>query len=403
MKKVILSILCLFVVIAMSNCSGSSKQLTDQEILVKIYEAMNGPNWKGSDGENWLSDKPLGEWKGVKVNDEGRVIALAVQGDTVRELIPADIGGLTELEELTINIRNNEIDNIIPAEIGKLIKLKFLRLSLSFFIPNEDRPVLPDLTALVNLEKLFLSGFKGAIPENIAQLSKLRNLYLGSFEWKIPESICGLSNLEHLDVITSSQPEGAVPDCIGRLSKLKRLKIEYSLGFAGAIKQPNAKFPESIWDLTNLEYLSLRTLSNTGGPIPGDKVAKMTNLETMAVADCGIMGTIPVESFASGKLTDLSLYRNNLTGNIPSEIGNCPKLRYIHLDKNQLTGVIPTEIAKCLNLSYLTLDENQLTGNIPEGLAKCEKLSTLNLSGNQLSPNIPAALKAHPNYSKFKF
>lgn len=379
MKKEILSIACFFVVIAMSSCSVSSNQLTDQEILVKIYNAMNGPNWKGSDGENWLSDKPIGEWKGVKINDEGRVIALAVQGDTVRELIPAEIAGLTELEELTINIKKNEIANIIPTEIEKLTKLKLLRLSLSFFIPNDDRPILPDLSSLVNLEHLYLSGFKGTIPESISQLIKLRTLHLGSFEWEIPESICELANLEQLDIVTSSQPEGAMPDCIGKLRNLKRLKIDYSLGSAGAIKQPNAKFPESIWDLTNLEYLYLRTISNTGGPIPGDKVARMTNLKSICVADCGITGTIPVEFFTSGKLTEISLYRNELTGNIPTEIGNCPKLRYIHLDNNQLTGSIPNEIANCPNLSNLTLNENQL------------------------SPDIPKALKAHPNFSKFKF
>ncbi len=362
-----------------TESNSSAEKLTDQEILVKIYNSMNGPNWNESDGVNWLSEKPLGEWKGVKINEEGRVIALSVKGDVVSEVIPAEIGGLTELEELTINIKKNEVANIIPAEIGKLTKLKNLRLSLSFFIPNNDRPVLPDLSALVNLENLFLSAFKGAIPENIGKLSKLRTLHLGSFEWKIPESICGLSNLEQLAIVSSAQPEGAVPDCIGNLSNLKSLKIDYSLGSAGAIKQPNAKFPESIWELTNLEYLYLRTISNSGGPLPGDKIAKMTNLETIAVADCGITGTIPTALFASGKLTDVTLNRNELTGNIPTEIGNCPKLRYIHLAKNQLSGSIPSEIANCPNLSNLTLNENQL------------------------SPNIPAALKAHKNFSNFKF
>lgn len=373
-------ILCLLAITAIIGCSGSSfKQLTDHEILEEIYFAMNGPQWNDSESENWLSDKPIGEWKGVTTNDEGRVVKLIIEADTVIRVIPAGIGGLSALEELTITIKNNNVANIIPTEIGELTNLKQLKLKLSFFIPMENRPVLPDLTTLVNLEHLYLSGFKGAIPENIGQLKKLESLYLGSFEWKIPESICGLTNLEKLEIVSTSQPEGAVPECIGKLSNLKRLKIDYSLGMAGAIKQPNAKFPESVWDLTNLEYLNLRTVSNSGGPIPGDKVAKMTNLNSLTINDCGVTGEIPSELFLSGKLTDLIIYRNELTGSIPIEIGNC------------------------LKLSTIKLTHNQLTGNIPEELAKCEKLSTCDLSGNQISPNIPKAIKEHPKFSNFKF
>lgn len=380
MKKVFLTMACLFMVIALISCSGSApKQLTDREILVKIYETMNGPNWKEADGENWNSDKPIEEWKGVKVNDEGRVISLAIQGDSLQGLIPAEIGGLTELEQLTIDWRELKMPNVIPAEIGKLTKLKVLRIRTFLYGSKSDMPEFPDLTTLVNLEDLFLSGFRGAIPENIGKLSKLHSLRLQGFEGEIPESICALTNLEKLLLTSTFQPENAVPDCIGKLSSLKFLTIDYSTGWAGGIEQPNAKFPESIWDLTNLEELSLRAISNTGGPIPGDKVAKMTHLKMINIGECGITGTIPAEFFTSDKLTKFSIYKNNLTGSIPAEVGNCVTLR------------------------SLSLNENQLTGNIPAELAKCKELNNCDLSGNQLSPELPAALKAHPKFSNFKF
>ena len=368
----------LFVVIAMIGCGGPAKQLTDKEILVKIYEGMNGPNWTEPHGENWLSDKPIGEWKGVEINDEGRVITLRIIGDSVRGLIPAEIGGLTELEQLFLYSRNFDIPNVIPAEIGKLTKLKILSLT-AYTSPKQDSPVLPDISALVNLERLLLTRFGGAIPEYIGQLGKLRIFTFSGFEGKIPESICKLTDLEELFLSTSNQPEGEVPACIGNLSKLKSLRIDYSTGFAGGINEVNANFPESVWDLTNLEYLFLRSISNTGGPIPSDKVVKMTTLKNITIASCGITGTIPAGFFASGKLADLSIYQNKLTGSIPTEIGNC------------------------VNLSTLRLTQNQLSGTIPAELAKCEKLNLFDLSGNELSPNIPAALKAHPNFSKFKF
>ena len=377
MKKVFLTMACLVLVIALISCAGPAKPLTDREILVTIYEAMNGPEWQGDEGDNWLSDKPIDEWEGVKTNEEGRVIALRIAGDNVRGIFPAEMGGLTELEQLFISARDCDVPDVIPAEIGKLTKMH--SLSITVHTRKQDKPVLPDLSALVNLEKLYVKGFGGAIPENIAQLSNLRILGLHGFEGEIPESLCELTELGELSITMPNPPNGGVPDCIGRLSKLTFLNMDFSIGIADENKEPMAGFPESIWDLTSLEHLTMNVLSSTGGPIPGDKVAKMTNLKSLTLNNCGIRGTIPAEIFASGKLTHLSISQNNLTGTIPAEIGNCLKLNTLRLNKNQLTG------------------------NVPETLAKCEKLSICDLSGNQLSSELPAALKAHPKFSNFKF
>ena len=410
MKKVFLSsIVCLFIVMALSSCGGGSSskqltdgdtissdgdslnqitdgenlsdyggdafnQLTDREILVKIYEALNGPEWDEYAKENWLTDKPIGEWRSVKTNDDGRVIELDLYE---RGIIPAEIGGLSELEKLSIKMTDLGFDNVIPAEIGRLKKLKYLWLSAAN-TPTPDNTILPNISMLKNLEELVVLGLGGAIPENIGQLRKLRKLHLWRFEGKIPVSICELIALEELRLITSSQPVGAVPENIGRLSKLKLLEIDYNK-WEIEIDQPNAKFPESVWDLTNLENLKMGSLSNTGGPIPGDKVAKMTNLKEIIIVKCGIAGPIPAELFASDRMSWIAFSKNKLTGIIPTEIGNCRNLRYIHLA------------------------DNQLSGNIPEELANCKKLFGCYLYGNQLSPDIPPALKKHPKFSEFVF
>ena len=402
MKKLLLSIVCVVVVIAMISCGGSPKQLTDQEILVKIYEAMNGPNWKGAENENWLSDKPIEEWSGVKVNDEGRVIELRIKGDSVRGFFPAEIGGLSELENLYLFSRECDVPSVISPEIGKLTKLNHLTIIVRTKL-GSDKPILPNISTLVNLEKLYVEGFGGSIPENISQLSKLGILELHGFDDKIPESISKLAGLEKLFITMPNQPDGGVPDCIGKLSNLKLLSIEFNTKSSGLNNEINAKFPESIWDITNLENLTMRSLSNTGGPIPSDKVAKMTNLKSINISNCGITGTIPVEFFASDKLFNLDLSKNKFTGSIPSEIANCPKLSVLNLSNNQLTGNIPVGVAKSENFSTLNLSNNQLTGNIPEGLGKYKSFFIFDLSGNQLSPNIPVDLKAHPDFSKFKF
>ena len=47
---------------------------TDRDALVTLYNATSGGGWGNND--NWLSDKPLGEWHGVDVDDSGGVVRL---------------------------------------------------------------------------------------------------------------------------------------------------------------------------------------------------------------------------------------------------------------------------------------------------------------------------------------
>ena len=74
--------------------SGSVE--TDREALIALYNATDGENWRNID--NWLSDAPLGEWKGVTTDDNGRVITLALDKSDLSGEIPAELGNLANLE-----------------------------------------------------------------------------------------------------------------------------------------------------------------------------------------------------------------------------------------------------------------------------------------------------------------
>ena len=97
--------------------SGSVE--TDREALVALYNAKGGENWPRN--EKWLSDAPLGEWRGVTTNDDGRVIELNLSLNKLSGELPPELVSLSNLEWLILSI--NELSGEIPAELGSLANL----------------------------------------------------------------------------------------------------------------------------------------------------------------------------------------------------------------------------------------------------------------------------------------
>ena len=129
--------------------SGSAE--TDREALVALYNATDGENWAGS--ASWLSDAPLGRWKGVTTNVDGRVTKLELFFNNLSGEIPPELGSLSKFEALDLGF--NALSGEIPAELGSLSNLESLVLNdndLSGEIPAE-------LGSLSNLRSLSL-GFK---------------------------------------------------------------------------------------------------------------------------------------------------------------------------------------------------------------------------------------------------
>ena len=149
--------------------SGSVE--TDREALVALYNATDGENWNQSD--NWLSDAPLGEWKGV-LTDDRRVVVLYLGDNGLTGEIPAELGSLSNLTALYLD--TNALSGEIPPELGSLSNLTDLSLyhnALSGAIPAE-------LGSLSNLAELDLrnNALSGAIPAELGSLSNLTNLRL---------------------------------------------------------------------------------------------------------------------------------------------------------------------------------------------------------------------------------
>ena len=114
---------------------------------------------------NWLSNKPLSKWKGIKViencDNDFIVKSIEFQNNFLFGRLPKLIGNLINLQELVL-INNKYLTGKIPLEIFKLNNLKVLDLFNNYFlgcIPKE-------IEKLKNLEILNLSSnkLKGEIP-----------------------------------------------------------------------------------------------------------------------------------------------------------------------------------------------------------------------------------------------
>ena len=99
----------------------------DREILIKFYHDTGGGNWKRND--NWCSEKPIDEWYGVYVDDNGRVLEILLHSNNLKgkgtlsgctalwrlecydnQLTSLDVSGCTALEWLDCN--NNQLTSL---------------------------------------------------------------------------------------------------------------------------------------------------------------------------------------------------------------------------------------------------------------------------------------------------
>ncbi|MDE2754214.1 MAG: Ig-like domain-containing protein, partial [Gemmatimonadota bacterium] len=78
--------------------AGGGGGSSDREVLVALYNATDGPNWKFDN--HWLTAAPLGDWAGVDTDASGRVVRLDLSYNDLTGKIPPELGNLERLEEL---------------------------------------------------------------------------------------------------------------------------------------------------------------------------------------------------------------------------------------------------------------------------------------------------------------
>ena len=389
----------------------------DRAVLVALYNATDGPNWVRKD--NWLSDRPIGEWFGVKTNAEGRVTGISLftdvsTGNGLSGTIPSELGNLADLRRL--DLRHNQLSGSIPPELGNLSNLGILWLfsnQLSGFIPRE-------LGNLSNLYYLSLSNnrLSGSIPSELGNLSEMEELLLhgNQLSGSIPPSLGNLTKMNRLQLHNNGNLSGPMPDSFTNLENLEDLWLHntgvcaptdaafqaWLAGIQGksgvencVTASPDRAALVALYNATNgpnwttrINWLSDRPIGEWYG-VTTDLSDRVTGL---VLQSNQLSGSIPSELRDLSNLQRLWLNGNSLSGNIPSSLGSLSNLRQLSLHSNSLSGSIPPSLGNLSNLTGLWLNGNSLSGSIPSSLGDLNRLEDLELNFNQLTGSIPTSL-----------
>ena len=389
----------------------------DREALVALYNAADGANWTNND--NWLSDAPIGEWYGVTVDSNGRVIGLNLYNTGLGGEIPQELGNLTALRALSLE--NNRLSGEIPQELGNLTALQALNLGdnrLSGEIPQElgnltalqalnlggnqlSGEIPPWFGSLQNLSWLFLydNQLSGEIPPELGSLAKLRRLFLSDnrLSGEIPQEFGSLTNLSSL-FLSDNELSGCMPDSLlgvpdNDFSELSPLPCSY--GTTEGSPEMDKAALVALYNATdgpnwtnNSNWLSDAPVGEWHG-VTADPNGRVVAL---SLVNKGLVGKIPPELSGLTNLYQLDLSLNQLSGGIPMELGSLTNLLKLRLNRNQFSGEIPLKLGDLTNLQDLNLAGNQLSGEIPMELGSITSLQTLFLGNNQLSGEAPSWL-----------
>lgn len=285
--------------VAVSQEMAPVSRRSDSLALVAIYNAI-GSTESWNPDRLWDLNKPMSDWYGIKLNDEGRVINLKFLKATVKEdwTIPDAISELTELTDL-----------------------RFIDCKVT-----------------------------GTMPEGIYDLTKLVSLYLtnNTVAWSLSPRIAGMTNLKDLYIDQNPNITGTIPTEVGQLKKLVNFNVSQT-GITGAI-------PAEMSGCDALVNLMAFKTNITGIP---DNFDKWGSLKLVQVyGNKGLTGPLPASLGHGAKLTSIWMYECNFEGNIPESWSNLPSTcTQIRIQDNKLSGVIPAAVRAHANWSRWTADK----------------------------------------------
>ncbi|XP_050944114.1 probable leucine-rich repeat receptor-like serine/threonine-protein kinase At3g14840 isoform X1 [Cucumis melo] len=281
------------------------------------------------------------------------VTKIRLRSQNLPGTLPPQIAKLPYLEEL--DLARNYLSGSIPPEWGltKLVNLSVLGNQLTGPIPKE----IGNISTLKELV-LEVNQFSGSLPQELGNLKNLKRLLVSSnkFTGELPSSLGKITTMTDFR-ISDNHFTGSIPNFIRNWPKLQKLAIQAS-GLSGPI-------PPEIGRLTLLDDLRISDLNGGSSPFPPVNI--LENLKTLILRSCNIIGMLPprLNGLENTKTIDFSF--NKLTGPIPPGFEALKKVDRIFLTGNMLSGSVPRwmlEEGENIDLSYnkFTQTDFQATG-----------------------------------------
>ena len=236
-----------------------------RELLMSLYNSMDGANWVKAKKSNWGSDEDISVWGGITVANDA-ITRIDLSGFGLKGSLPGIIGNLSSLTYLNLS-SNPKLTGSLPAEIGNLF-------NLATFLAET-------------------TGLEGSLPAAMGSLQKLTNLQLNN------------NNIT-----------GTIPAEWAGMTALKDLGL-YNTKISGPL--PAALF--TGWK--HIGSLMLHSNPNLTGSLP-EALGNMTTDNTkfnVHLYDCNFTGGIP-ESWGNipAVSAELRLYGNKLTESVPASV-----------------------------------------------------------------------------------
>lgn len=241
----------------------------EREALVALYDAAGGDNW--TNNENWCSDKPVDEWFGISVNEDGYVSEISLLWNNMQGTLPGEIVDLKYIESIRLQ-GNLQLGGLLPEGFWGLTNLKGLSLAEC--------------------------SFSGEIPEDIANLKKLKSLLLVSNNFKGPilEYIKNLE-LNSLD-IRDNAFSGTIPGELAKLWDNESITVlDFNIGWFNLF---TGEVPKEMIEHPKWKYMWGGVVQNEGLTNVSPDIIPAPEFEFEDMQGRNIMSS---EIFAENKLT----------------------------------------------------------------------------------------------------
>ncbi|PRP79017.1 putative leucine-rich repeat receptor-like protein kinase [Planoprotostelium fungivorum] len=263
------------------------------------------------------------------------------------------------------------LNGSLPLSMSQLESLQYLYASGN----NITGSIPQNMSTSIVFFYLYNNQLTGSLPSWLSQCNGMVYLSLGGgnrLTGVIPD-ISNMINLEQLD-LSGNSLSGVIPSDLTALKSLRVLNLNHN-NISGTFP---ALYP------ANLQYVDFIGSSLTGTLYD---TSSYQNLTTLLLNGNKMNGPLPV---LSASLQQLDLGGNRFTGAVPSSLASVGSLQFLNLSGNILTGPLPSSLAS--SLTVLDVTNNMMIGTIPSYLGSLSNLNQLLLGGNLFNGSLPASL-----------